>query len=206
MLTVCKAAPSAYLKCIDTGLVGSNKTRQLEAVAFPVGIAIGAIGAALWPAIFPGRKSEDGSSTTTQRTSENQESTTTTTTTTTFKPRSVLSDYPDCGVKGSSNRVIGGTEVVKNEYPWLCSLKYNDNHICGMTLISGPPHHTILVGAAHCYAAGDNVYSYRITCGEHSLRGHGDYEVTLQVVKVIVHPKYVEASTSGFDIAVYKVG
>jgi len=40
---------------------------------------------------------------------------------------------------------------------------------------------------------------------EHSLRGHGDHEVTLQVVKVIVHPKYVEASTSGFDIAVYKV-
>ena len=26
-----------------------------------------------------------------------------------------------------------------------------------------------------------------------------------QVVEVIVHPRYVEASTSGFDIAVYKV-
>jgi len=195
----------------------SNKTRQLEAIAFPVGIAIGAIGAALWPAIFPGRNNENDSSTstTTQRINGDQENEDTdnfesstpssSTTTTTFKPRSVLADFPDCGVKGSSNRVVGGTEVVENEYPWLCSLKYNDNHICGMTLISGPPHETILVGAAHCFSAGDNVYSYRITCGEHSLRGRGKYEVTLQVIEVIVHPKYIEASTSGFDIAVYKV-
>ena len=46
---------------------------------------------------------------------------------------------------------------------------------------------------------------YRVTCGEHSLRSQGKYEVTLQVKEVILHPKYVEASTSGFDIAVYKV-
>ena len=170
----------------------------------------------MWPAIFPGRKNEDDSttSTTTRRSnnqdneeSDNFESSTSASPaiTTTFKPRSVLTDFPDCGVKGSSNRVVGGTEVVENEYPWLCSLKYNDNHICGMTLISGPPHATILVGAAHCFSAGDNVNSYRITCGEHSLRGRGKYEVTLQVVEVLVHPKYIEASTSGFDIAVYKV-
>ena len=39
------------------------------------------------------------------------ESTTASTTTTTFEPRTVLEDFPNCGVKGSSNRVIGGTEV-----------------------------------------------------------------------------------------------
>jgi secreted trypsin-like serine protease len=101
--------------------------------------------------------------------------------------------------------VIGGTDVEENEYPWLCSLKYNDYHICGLTLISGPPHHTILVGAAHCFSPGDSVSNYRVTCGEHSLRGIGRYEVTLQVTEVIIHPKFVEASTSGFDIGVYKV-
>ena len=84
-------------------------------------------------------------------------------TTTPFVQRSVLKDFDNCGVKGSSNRVIGGAEVknilstrrfinnliygqvVENEYPWLCSLKYRGNHICGMTLLSGPPHDTILV-------------------------------------------------------------
>ena len=48
-----------------------------------------------------------------------------------FSCRQELSDFPDCGEKGSSTRVIGGTEVVENEYPWLCSLTYNRNHICG---------------------------------------------------------------------------
>jgi len=207
---------------VDVEKLG-NETRQLEAIAFPVGIAIGAIGAAIIPAIFPGSTT----TTTTQKTlvsdefgvgtsdssdnfvivSGGLESTSTTepTTTTTFTPRTILEDFPNCGVKGSSNRVIGGTEVVENEYPWLCSLKYRGNHICGMTLISGPPHDTILVGAAHCYSPGDDTEKYTITCGEHSLQKEDKFQVTLQVTEVIIHPRYVEASSSGFDIAVYKV-
>jgi len=117
----------------------------------------------------------------------------------------LLENYPDCGVKGSSTKVVGGSQIVENEYPWLCSLKYRGSHICGMTLLSGPPHSTILVGAAHCYSVGDRVEFYTITCGEHSLQRDDKYQVTLQVTQVIVHPRYVEASTSGFDIAVYKV-
>ena len=62
-----------------------------------------------------------------------------------LEPRSIFEDFPDCGFKGSSTRVIGGENILENEYPWLCSLKYRDSHICGMTLLSGPPHDTILV-------------------------------------------------------------
>ena len=43
---------------------------------------------------------------------------------TTVVSRTVLEDFPNCGEKGTSTRVVGGTEVVQNEYPWLCSLKY----------------------------------------------------------------------------------
>ena len=50
-----------------------------------------------------------------------------------------------------------------------------------MTLLSGPPHSTILVGAAHCYSVGDSVDAYTITCGEHSLQANDKYQVTLQV-------------------------
>ena len=96
-------------------------------------------------------------------------------------------------------------EIAENVYPKLCFLRYNNFYACGSTLILGSPHNSMLVGAAHCYSVGDNVNSYSITCGEHSLRRRDTYEVTLQVISVIVHPKYVEASTSGFDIAVYKV-
>jgi len=212
-----------------------NLTRQLEVVAFPVGVAIGAIGAAIWPSVFPERTTtttaasvvvgdldeEDGgrdpTTTTTPRPcnfgifthtfcqSTSAPTTTTTTSGTTVSPRTSLEDFDDCGEKGSSTRVIGGTEIVENEYPWLCSLTYNNNHICGITLLSGPPHATILAGAAHCYSPGDSPSSYRVTCGEHSLRSRDDHEVVLQVTDVVVHPRYLEASTSGHDIAIYKV-
>ena len=105
-----------------------NETRQLEAIAFPVGIAIGAIGAAIWPSIFPESttststsgddsvaSSDDSSIASFDDSSSSSSSTTgetTTTTTTTFEPRTLLENYPDCGVKGSSNRVVGGTEVI----------------------------------------------------------------------------------------------
>ena len=101
----------------------------------------------------------------------------------------------------------GVCQIVENEYPWLCSLTYNNNHICGITLLSGPPHATILAGAAHCYSPGDSPSSYRVamsttvymklamatliqvTCGEHSLRSRDDHEVVLQVTDVVVHPR-----------------
>ncbi len=35
-------------------------------------------------------------------------------------------------------------------------------HICGVTLLSGPPHQTILVGAAHCYSVGDTASNYKV--------------------------------------------
>ncbi len=38
-----------------------------------------------------------------------------------------LEDFPDCGEKGTNTRIVGGTEVAPNEYPWLCSLQYQFN-------------------------------------------------------------------------------
>ena len=119
-----------------------NKTRQLEVVAFPVGIAIGAVGAALWPSLFPGRTTTTTTTVASVSADGNlavgsdsdaivvlggsvSTTSTTTETPTTPSPRTVLADFPDCGEKGSATRVIGGAEVVENEYPWLCSLTYN---------------------------------------------------------------------------------
>ena len=76
----------------------------------------------------------------------------------------------------------------------MCSLKYNRNHICGLTLLSGPPHHTVIVGAAHCFSPGDAVRSYTVTCGEHSLRSRGEYEVRqTNISKLSVLSKSVHA-------------
>ena len=57
-----------------------------------------------------------------------------------------------CGRKGAGSiRIVGGTQIRKHEYPWLCSLRRRGGHICGITLLSVYPRKTILVGAAHCY-------------------------------------------------------
>ena len=57
-----------------------------------------------------------------------------------------------CGRKGAGSiRIVGGSQIRKHEYPWLCSLRRRGGHICGITLLSVYPKETILVGAAHCY-------------------------------------------------------
>ncbi len=106
------------------------------------------------------------------------------------------------------NRIVGGTAIDPNQYPWLCSLKNQDgNHVCGITLLGLPPHYekTILVGAAQCYEEGQK---YRIVCGEHLLDTQDSTEIAFDVTQVIVHPRFQKGSGSlirSFDIAVYKV-
>ena len=33
-----------------------------------------------------------------------------------------------CGLKGSG-RIVNGTEAGENEFPWMCSVNYNDNSV-----------------------------------------------------------------------------
>ena len=70
-----------------------------------------------------------------------------------------------CGRKGAGSiRIVGGTQIRKHEYPWLCSLRRRGGHICGITLLSVYPKETILVGAAHCYNKESKILSqYSIT-------------------------------------------
>ena len=61
-----------------------NLTRQLEVVAFPVGVAIGAIGAAIWPSVFPERTTTTTTAASAVVGDEDEEDPTTTTTTSRF--------------------------------------------------------------------------------------------------------------------------
>ena len=56
-----------------------NLTRQLEVVAFPVGVAIGAIGAAIWPSVFPERTTTTTASAVVGEEDDGRDPTTTTT-------------------------------------------------------------------------------------------------------------------------------
>ena len=105
----------------------------------------------------------------------------------------------------------------RHEYPWLCSLRKSNRHICGVTLISIYPKPTVIVGAAHCYNPNSSshiltfrvlvkwllpdfciyyVFSdparlYKIVCGEHDLRTDENAQIILDVTSIVRHPKYV---------------
>ncbi|TRY79273.1 hypothetical protein TCAL_13358 [Tigriopus californicus] len=237
----------------------SAETRQLnlEALAFPVGIGLGAVTAALFPGLFGFQGANRTTTTTTTSTTTTRRTTTTATTTTAVittpttatastqggvsvvtpggvtinptegsvtteppipipaiqtEPSTILQNRLRCGVRQGGVRIIGGSPIERHQFPWLCSLKYKFpatnrfQHICGVTLISGPPDKTILVGAAHCFPKGDLPSSYRIVCGEHNINiDQEEGEVVLEVVELIPHEEYTNAALSGYDIAIFRV-
>ena len=111
---------------------------------------------------------------------------TTTTTTTTAAP--VAPSACQCGVKGGSDRIVGGQTTEAHEYPWQVGLVNGPNGrtpFCGGTLIST----THVLTAAHCTAVfnhqPNNIY---VILGEHVTN---DNQVTrVGVAEVIADPNY----------------
>ena len=74
---------------------------------------------------------------------------------------------PISGVgNGSNGQFAFGTSDLKNtrnRYPWICSLRrrQDNQHLCGVTLLSMPPSKTVLVSSAHCdTVCGGNQHSF----------------------------------------------
>ena len=78
-----------------------NLTRQLEVVAFPVGVAIGAIGAAIWPSVFPERTTTTTAASAVVGDVDEEDDPTTTTT-----PRSCMLPFLHCSVKTKIQSLI----------------------------------------------------------------------------------------------------
>ncbi|XP_063284148.1 chymotrypsin-like elastase family member 1 [Pelobates fuscus] len=102
---------------------------------------------------------------------------------------------------GNSNtRVVGGTDVFRNSWPWQISLQFYLNgewlHSCGGSLI----RENRVLTAAHCVDRGG---SYRVVLGEHDRTVYEGTEQIISVSKVVLHAKWNPADVvAGYDIAI----
>ena len=68
-----------------------------------------------------------------------------------------------CGIKpplsADELKIVGGTVVTPNSWPWQVALKYNGKHFCGGVLLD----QNWVLKAAHCR------YNGQVVLGEHNL-------------------------------------
>ncbi|XP_041364386.1 ovochymase-1-like [Gigantopelta aegis] len=99
-----------------------------------------------------------------------------------------------------THRIVGGKEAVPGSWPWQVSVRRDDVHQCGGTLI----HPYWVATAAHCFEATDNPSVWSISAGKHKLLGDDVNEQVRQSSAIIVHRKYNTYSSVN-DIALLRL-
>lgn len=98
-------------------------------------------------------------------------------------------------------RIVGGVESVRGDWAWSCSLRLNDNHICGGSLVASK----WIVSAAHCVSAivtDPSVYTW--ACGIHDRTVDDTWTQKFTTVSVARHPDYSGSKIQN-DIAIFEV-
>nr|KAF6503120.1 hypothetical protein HJG59_018498 [Molossus molossus] len=82
----------------------------------------------------------------------------------------------------SGNKIAGGTDAEKGEWPWQASLQQNNVHRCGATLISN----NWLVTAAHCFIKDNNPRGWNVSFGLLL----NDPQTQKKIKNIIIHEDY----------------
>ncbi|XP_063284122.1 chymotrypsin-like elastase family member 1 isoform X2 [Pelobates fuscus] len=111
--------------------------------------------------------------------------------------------FEELRVYDGSSRVVGGTDAIKNSWPWQISLQVLSGggwyHICGGTLIRS----NWVLTAAHCV---DSYDTYRVSLGDHNIYESEPTRQVISVDKVISHAQWNTNDVSaGYDVAVIRL-
>ncbi|KAM5237864.1 transmembrane protease serine 9 [Ctenodactylus gundi] len=109
----------------------------------------------------------------------------------------------DCGLQPAwraTGRIVGGVEASPGEFPWQVSLRDNDEHFCGATVVGA----RWLVSAAHCFNELQDPAAWVAHAGSTRLSGVEAGAVRARVLRVAKHPRY-NADTADFDAAVLEL-
>lgn len=109
----------------------------------------------------------------------------------------ILFEDCNCGTKSASDRIVGGTNADKNEFPWQVIL-FAGNSLCGGSIIDDQ----WILTAAHC-VNGIGANQVSVIVGEHN-RDAVEGEELFAVSEVIVHEDYVSNPPSN-DYALLKL-
>ncbi|XP_053328030.1 serine protease 27-like [Spea bombifrons] len=106
-----------------------------------------------------------------------------------------------CGTPTMSERIVGGVDAKRGEWPWQVSLQSNGKHFCGGSLITN----SWVLLAAHCFESTDNVSLFTAYLGAFQLSNLSDPNVvSVGVKQIIVHPDFMYEGSSG-DIALVQL-
>uniref|UniRef100_A0A915HVC9 Uncharacterized protein n=1 Tax=Romanomermis culicivorax TaxID=13658 RepID=A0A915HVC9_ROMCU len=109
--------------------------------------------------------------------------------------------YGECGVRTKSSmkmhdpelhfkaRIVGGSEVKQNSYPWTASIRNttDGNHICGASIVTD----RCLVTAAHCFDKDQNKSHYKVVIGQWDLDESDGNEQIFEVDRFELYPQYI---------------
>ncbi|XP_058975884.1 trypsin-1-like [Musca domestica] len=104
-----------------------------------------------------------------------------------------------CGAP-NGNRIVGGTQVRQNKYPWTAQLLKGRHYLrlfCGGSLIND----RYVLTAAHCVHGNRDQITIRLLQLDRSSRDPG---ITRKVARTIVHPQY-NPNTIANDVALLKL-
>ncbi|XP_051865032.1 transmembrane protease serine 6-like isoform X2 [Pristis pectinata] len=111
------------------------------------------------------------------------------------------SDYTACGCgqqKTRSERIVGGLSTYDGEWPFMASVQYNGQHICGATLISC----RWLLTAAHCFRDRDTD-NWTVVLGVHFLDRSTNGIQIRKIAKIIIHP--LATPSFNYDVALLEL-
>ncbi|KAL8178000.1 UNVERIFIED_CONTAM: hypothetical protein K2H54_025125 [Gekko kuhli] len=105
----------------------------------------------------------------------------------------------DCGIRPAlqtANRIVGGSEALRGEFPWQVSLRENGEHFCGATILTA----RWLVSAAHCFNELHDPSSWTAYVGSIWLSNTGSSFARAGVGHIVKHPSY-NIDTADYDVA-----
>ncbi|XP_056641076.1 trypsin-3-like isoform X1 [Diorhabda sublineata] len=98
-------------------------------------------------------------------------------------------------ISAENLKIIGGNETTIEKHPWMVSIQFLSNHLCGGSIIN----EDTIITAAHCF---DEISSgLTIVSGITDL---SEAEASVRVMSIIIHEDY-DSATIDSDIAIMKL-